>query len=116
MELKKLESCLDFWGGIYKALKNGAEHHFEFELNHFEEDRHLQGVIDLLYFDKDKDSWVIIDFKSNNISYKKDLEKFAKDQGYDKQLETYEKLCEISGFSVGKKVLLFLDSGDEVEI
>ena len=100
---------------IYKALKSGAEHHFEIELNMFKDNTQTQGIIDLVYFDKEKDGWIIVDFKSNNISKEKDLMQFAKDNGYDKQLNTYEELCKDKDINVVGKVLLFLDSGSEVE-
>ena len=100
---------------IYKKLKSGVEHHFEIELNVYEDGEQTQGVIDLIYFDEEKNGWVIVDFKSNNINGRTDLVQFAKDNGYDKQLDTYEELCEGNGLSVAGKMLLFLDSGKEIK-
>jgi ATP-dependent exoDNAse (exonuclease V) beta subunit len=113
---QKIEKYLDTFKTTttYTALKSGVEHHFELELNKIQDDKWTQGIIDLVYFDKEKDGWVIVDFKSNNIEKIKDLEKFAKDNDYDKQLETYQELCESKGMNVIGKMLLFLDSGKEV--
>ncbi len=99
----------------YKALQNGAEHHFEMELNIYKEDKQTQGIIDLVYFDKEKDGLMIVDFKSNNISKIKDLVQYAKENEYVKQLDTYEELCEDKDMRVVGKVLLFLDDGGEIE-
>ena len=100
----------------YKKLKDGAEHHFEWEFDLFEDDKHTQGNIDLLYYDTQQEGWVIVDFKSNNTEGVKDLHKFAVENGYDKQLETYEKLCDGKGLVVKQKLLLFLDSGNEIKL
>ncbi|MEA2017436.1 MAG: 3'-5' exonuclease, partial [Campylobacterota bacterium] len=99
----------------YKKLKNGAEHHFEIELNMYKDGNQTQGVIDLIYFDDEKDGWGIVDFKSNNINGRTDLVQFAKDNGYDKQLDTYEMLCEGNGLNVIEKMLLFLDNGEVIK-
>jgi len=94
---------------VYKKLQSGVTHHFEMELNSFELEKQTQGIIDLLYFDEKEEGWVIVDFKSNNVSNVKDLVKFAKEQGYDKQLDTYAMLCESKGMRVVDKMLLWLD-------
>jgi ATP-dependent exoDNAse (exonuclease V) beta subunit len=100
----------------YKALKNEAEYKFELELHTFKDEKHTQGIIDLLYFDKEKDGWIIVDFKSNNIKDKKDLVAFAKDKEYDQQLNVYQELCEAKDMKIVGKLLLFLEDGSEVLI
>ena len=97
----------------YKELKGGAEHHFEMEFNSFKENKHKQGIIDLIYFNKDKNGWVIVDFKSNSVEKVKDLTAFVQENGYDKQLESYQMLCKDKEMAVTSKLLLFLDSGIE---
>ena len=117
-EVKQKLSCYieNFMAsGMYAKLKSGAVHYFEKEINSFENGKHTQGVIDLLYFDEEQNGWVIVDFKSNNIEGVKDLDKFAMEHGYDKQLQTYEELCKSKGMKVVEKVLIFLDSGDEIK-
>jgi ATP-dependent exoDNAse (exonuclease V) beta subunit len=99
---------------VYKKLKDGGEHNFEIEMNMFESNNQIQGIIDLLYYDKD--GWVVIDFKSNNIQDTKNLDKFAKEQGYDRQLQTYKELCEYNNLNVKKSSLIFLDNGVELNI
>jgi ATP-dependent exoDNAse (exonuclease V) beta subunit len=93
-----------------------VEHHFEMEFNSFANGKHTQGIIDLLYFDEVENGWVIVDFKSNNIQNTKDLVEFAKEKEYNKQLQTYKQLCQDKDMEVVQTILLFLDSGDEVEI
>ncbi len=99
----------------YKQLKSGVKYHFELELHSFRDEIHTQGIIDLVYFDKEMDGWVIVDFKSNNIKDKKDLIAFAKESEYDKQLSVYQELCELKDMKVIRKLLLFLQDGSEVE-
>lgn len=71
---QKIQKYLDNFKttSTYTALKSGAEHHFELELNKIQDDKWTQGIIDLVYFDKKKDGWVIVDFKSNNVQKVKD--------------------------------------------
>ncbi|MEA2049465.1 MAG: UvrD-helicase domain-containing protein [Campylobacterota bacterium] len=99
----------------YKKLKDGIEYNFELDLHNFVDGQQSLSIVDLVYFDKEKNGWVIVDFKSNNISKHKDLVKFAIDQGYDKQLETYQTLCESKDMNVVGKLLLFLEDGSEIE-
>jgi len=94
---------------VYDKLRSGTEYQFELEVNIFKDDKQIQGIIDLVYFDDEKEGWVIVDFKSNSLKNVKDLDKFAKENGYDKQLENYEKLCESKGMKVVDKMLLWLD-------
>ncbi len=101
---------------VYKKLKDGAQHYFEIELNMYDGKKQTQGVIDLLYYDAQKEGWVIVDFKSNHVDGVKNLQKFASEHGYDKQLQTYEELCKSKGMRVVDKLLLFLDSGDTLKI
>jgi ATP-dependent helicase/nuclease subunit A len=102
----------------YQNIKADIEHHFEIELNMFDEEKNIQtqGIIDLLYYDTKQNAWIIVDFKSNKINNNTDLVKFAKTNNYDKQLEIYSKLCEYNNMKVVKKLLLFLENGEEIEL
>ena len=80
---------------LYMLLKSGVEHRFELEINY--QDR--TGFIDLVYFDKNKVGWVIIDFKTG-------IKSQEKEEKYQKQLEFYEEvLCDIGMSVVGKEIL-----------
>jgi ATP-dependent exoDNAse (exonuclease V) beta subunit len=94
---------------VYQKLKNGTEYQFELEINLFEDGKQTQGIIDLVYFDEEQDGWIIVDFKSNSLKNIKDLDKFTKEKGYDKQLENYEILCQSKDMKVVDKMLLWLD-------
>ena len=80
---------------VYKLLKSGVEHRFELEFNYQDK----TGFIDLVYFDKDKAGWMIIDFKTGTKSNEKE-------EAYQKQLEFYEEVLNNIGLSVvGKEIL-----------
>jgi ATP-dependent exoDNAse (exonuclease V) beta subunit len=53
-----------------------------------------------VYFDQEKDGWVIVDFKTGTPSKEKE-------QGYQKQLEFYERVLVDSGLGVVGKELLW---------
>lgn len=65
---------------IYSLLVNGVQHQFELEFNH----EGKTGFIDFIYYDKEKNGWVIVDFKTavqtneKNDFYKKQLDFYAK--------------------------------------
>ena len=80
---------------VYQLLKSGVEYRFELEFNYQDK----KGFIDLVYFDKDKAGWVIIDFKTG-------IKSQDKEEKYQKQLEFYEKvLSDIDMSVVGKEIL-----------
>jgi ATP-dependent exoDNAse (exonuclease V) beta subunit len=82
---------------IYQLLKNGVEHHFELEFN--VDDK--TGFIDFIYFDKENDGWIIIDFKTG-------FETKDKDDKYQKQLDFYRNIVETLGYKVLDSRLLWL--------
>ena len=82
---------------LHVKLKSGAEHKFELEF-HTQEKR---GFIDLVYFDQEKDGWVIVDFKTGTPSKEKERD-------YHKQLEFYESVLVENGYSVVGKGLLWV--------
>ncbi len=63
---------------IYELLENGVEHRFELEFNVDGK----TGFIDFVYFDIEKNGWVIVDFKTG-------VETEEKNKKYQKQLEFY---------------------------
>lgn len=82
---------------IYKLLKDGVIHHFELEFNV----DNKTGFIDFIYFDKNRNGWVIVDFKSGKINTKKEIE-------YQKQLDFYKDVLENLGYIVVDSILLWL--------
>ncbi len=80
---------------VYKLLKTGVEHRFELEFNYQDK----TGFIDLIYFNKEKNGWVIVDFKTG-------IKSKEKEETYQKQLEFYEEVLNNIGLSVvGKEIL-----------
>jgi len=65
----------------------------------------LSGVIDLVF--KETDGWVIIDYKTDRVSFDEEYEKLR--QAYLNQVEIYEKVWEeITGESVKDKDIYFV--------
>jgi len=51
-----------------------------------------------------------VDFKSNSLkNVNVFCDKDAKENGYNKQLDNYERLCQSKGMKVVDKMLLWLD-------
>ncbi len=82
---------------IYSILQNGTTHHFELEFNNDGK----RGFIDFIYFDRQKEGWVIVDFKTGQ----KREEKIDK---YQKQLEFYKDVMEHLHYKVTDTQLLWL--------
>lgn len=82
---------------IYKLLKNDVEHRFELEFN---VDNKI-GFIDFIYFDKENDGWVIVDFKTGIPSR-------DKEEKYQKQLNFYTEIITGLGYKVLDTRILWL--------
>lgn len=74
----------------YVKLKAGAEGYFEHDFVRVAEGSQIRGSIDLFYFDKETNGWVIVDFKTTALRGK-DPETVMFENGYDIQLEMYEQ-------------------------
>jgi len=83
---------------VYELLKNGIEHRFELEFN---VDGKV-GFIDFIYFDKEVDGWVIVDFKTG-------VESDEKNEKYQKQLDFYIEVVQGLGYRVIDARLLWLN-------
>jgi ATP-dependent exoDNAse (exonuclease V) beta subunit len=82
---------------IYALLESGVEHRFELEFNH----EGKTGFIDLLYYDKEKEGWVIVDFKTGYES----KEKISQ---YQEQLDFYKNVMEALEYKIVDTQLLWL--------
>jgi len=82
---------------IYNLLKDGVEHKFELEFNI----DNTTGFIDFIYFDREKDGWIIVDFKTG----KENAEKTAK---YQEQLDFYQNIMSKLGYKVVGTQILWL--------
>jgi len=93
-----VQNMVDFYkSDVYELLKNGVEHCFELEFN-FED---KTGFIDFIYFDKESDGWVIVDFKTG-------VEREEKNEKYKAQLDFYQNVLEEVGYKVTQTKLLWL--------
>ena len=82
---------------IYELLRNQVEHQFELEFNV----GNKTGFIDFIYYDKDRDGWVIVDFKTG-------IETEEKNKKYKKQLDFYQDIVKGHGYKVVETKLLWL--------
>jgi ATP-dependent exoDNAse (exonuclease V) beta subunit len=83
---------------IYRLLKDGVEHRFELEFN--VDDK--TGFIDFIYFDREQDGWVIVDFKTGKQTDEKNNK-------YQEQLEFYKKIMQDMGYKIVDTKLLWLN-------
>lgn len=93
---------------IYERAMAAEEKYSEFSLGIYDEERKemVHGSIDLIF--KEKDGWVIVDYKTNKIENEKQLKDLT--EHYNPQLEEYKKSFEeITEEKVKETVLLFLD-------
>ena len=73
----------------------------------------VSGSIDLCF--KEKDGWVIVDYKTNKIDNPEMQKEFI--LHYKPQLREYKKTFEnITGEKVKETILLFLDNACEIKV
>ncbi len=82
---------------LYALLQKGIEHHFELEFNADGK----TGFIDFIYFDTEKEGWVIVDFKTGSESE-------DKNSTYQEQLDFYQTVMENLGYTIVDTQLLWL--------
>ena len=99
MEREEIINNMDnfYQSDIYQLLKSGVEHHFELEFHL----KNTNGFIDFLYFDKEQNGWVIIDFKTGKPNKSK-IEK------YNKQLDFYQNIMSQLNYNIVETRLLWL--------
>jgi ATP-dependent exoDNAse (exonuclease V) beta subunit len=82
---------------VYRLLQDGVKHKFELG---FSIDGKT-GFIDFLYYDKEKEGWIIVDFKTGYES----KEKISQ---YQKQLDFYKNVMEALEYKIVDTQLLWL--------
>lgn len=95
----------------YAKIKNWAEAYFEHTYSIIDnEDNHVNGSIDLLYYDEEKNGWVIVDFKTTALNGMDEDEAMVH-HGYDIQLDHYAAYVEsvMGEGSVVSKDVCWLD-------
>ena len=80
--IKVKESMENFYQSeVYKLLKDNVEHRFELEFNV----DNKTGFIDFIYFDRENNGWIIVDFKTGTPTKEKE-------ESYQKQLDFYMEI------------------------
>ena len=93
-----IESMNNFYSSdVYKALEDGCRHYFELEFNVDD----TTGFIDLIYYDTQKEGWIIIDFKTGH-------ESSEKREKYQQQLEFYTEIMNTQGYKIIDAKLLWI--------
>jgi len=92
---KSLQKFYD--SAIYTLLESGVAHRFELEFNH----EGKTGFIDFLYYDQEKEGWVIVDFKTGYESEEKISQ-------YQEQLDFYKNVMEALAYKIVDTQLLWL--------
>ena len=82
---------------VYQQLESGVQHHFELEFNVNEK----TGFIDFIYYDEERNGWVIVDFKIGQ-------ENKQKNEEYQKQLDFYQNVMEELNYKIIETRLLWL--------
>jgi ATP-dependent exoDNAse (exonuclease V) beta subunit len=82
---------------VYELLNDSVEHKFELEFNLDGK----TGFIDFIYFDKENNGWIIVDFKTG-------VETDEKNKKYQVQLDFYKDIVESLGYKVVDAKLLWL--------
>lgn len=82
---------------ILKLLRDGIEHHFELEFNV----DNKTGFIDFIYFDNQKNGWIIVDFKTGKETQSKNIK-------YQQQLNFYQDVMSKLGYNIIETKLLWL--------
>jgi len=82
---------------VYVLLKNDTRHRFELEFNI----NNKTGFIDLIYYDKKENAWVIVDFKTGKPSEEKEKK-------YNEQLSFYKEAMQDLGYKISLCKILWL--------
>lgn len=99
LDRERVTTALDNFidSDIYRMLKSGAKAYFELPFD----DGSKHGFIDLVYYDRDQNGWVIIDFKTG-------IQNAQKEQDYQAQLNFYRSFLEDQGMTCVDARLLWL--------
>ncbi len=110
---KQLNNAIS--SNVFKRALNAGEKYSEFSLGIYDEEKKemVSGSIDLCF--KEKDGWVIVDYKTNKIDNPEMQKEFI--LHYKPQLREYKKTFEnITGEKVKETILLFLDNACEIKV
>lgn len=69
------------------------------------------GIIDLLFRPSPDAAWTIVEFKTDWLAKDADLKMYAKEKGYDRQVEAYRQAVAQQIDTNPQVLLLFLNVG-----
>lgn len=103
----------DIFTAIQSSEQFYSEMPFSLLLTDERKNVHASGVIDLIY--KQNDGWIIVDFKTDHVKEKEDIEKLTRH--YAKQLQFYKRAFEqMTNEKVVKMQLYFVTPNEVVDV
>jgi ATP-dependent helicase/nuclease subunit A len=100
---------------LYGQL-SAAERHHEVPYNLTLDGEMRSGIIDLLFRSSTDTVWTIAEFKTDRLAEKVDLEKYAQEKKYDRQVEAYRQAITHQVGTTPQVLLVFLNVGQSVQI
>ena len=100
--------------GLYVDVQRAERRLHEVPYSRSRDGRLEQGAIDLLY--RRRGQWTIVEFKTDDVHNKADMERIIEEKGYRRQLERYAAAVERLMGERPRARLCFLDVGGEVVV
>lgn len=100
---------------LYTQLAAAERHHelpYALTLN----GQMVSGIIDLLYRASPSNAWTIAEFKTDRLAEGADLQAYAQQQGYLRQVETYQQAITQQLGATPQVLMVFLNVGQSVQV
>lgn len=100
---------------LYAEL-SAAERHHELPYALILDNQMVSGIIDLLYRTTPSTAWTIAEFKTDRLAEDTDLQAYAQQQGYLRQVETYQRAITQQLGAAPQVLMIFLNVGQSVGV
>ncbi|NJN94323.1 MAG: hypothetical protein HC875_09640 [Anaerolineales bacterium] len=100
---------------LYAEL-SAAERHHELPYALTLDSQMVSGIIDLLYRTSPSNAWTIAEFKTDRLAEDSDLQVYAQQQGYLRQVETYQRAITQQLGAAPQVLMIFLNVGQSVGV
>ncbi|HXV43614.1 MAG TPA: 3'-5' exonuclease, partial [Anaerolineae bacterium] len=100
---------------LYSKL-TAAERHHELPYALTLDSRIVSGIIDLLYRATPSAAWKIAEFKTDRLAEGADLQAYAHQHGYLRQVETYQQAVTQQLGATPQVLMIFLNVGQSVQV
>lgn len=100
---------------LYSEL-TAAERHHELPYALILDGQMVSGIIDLLYRTTPSAAWTIAEFKTDRLAEGADLQAYAHQQGYLRQVETYQQAITQQLGATPQVLMVFLNVGQSVQV